>query len=134
MLEVRALLVAVLLIGSTGSVRCQALCAELAAPQPRSHVEVAAPDHGGCHGGSMASLQPLSGSSRQPCEQSCCTVLTHATVSPDPISGPASAASPMLAWMGLGEACTRSSDSVRRSRPADLPKSPFLFQNPPLLL
>jgi len=137
MLGVRALLVAVLLIGSTGSIRCQVICAEFANSQATAHArpaEMATPDHGGCHGRGIASPEPLSERSGESCEKGCCTVLTHATVTPNPISGPASAASPMLACVDLGEVRTKSSDFLHKSRPAERLNSPFHFRNPPLLI
>jgi hypothetical protein len=136
MLVVRALLVAVLLIGSTGSVRCQALCAELAAPQPADHARhaaVATPDHGGCHGRDSASPEPLSESSGKSCDEGCCTVLTHATVTPNPVFGPAHTASPVRSGVHLDDLSSRA-DLLRESPPVARLASPFRFRNPPLLI
>jgi hypothetical protein len=136
MLGMRALLVAVLLIGSTGSVRCQALCAEFTAPQPADrarHAAVAAPDHGGCHGRSVASPEPLSESSGRSCDEGCCTVLTHATVTPNPVFGPAQTASPIRVGIRLDDLRSRA-DLLRESPPVARLASPFRFRNPPLLI
>jgi len=135
-LEVRVLLIALLLFGSTGSALCQVLCDQLEDSQVIAHVrpsEVAASDHAGCHGGGVPLPEPLSERSGESCEKGCCTALTHATVAPISSPGPASAASPMLACVDLGEVRARS-DFLPKSRPAERLNSPFHFRNPPLLI
>jgi hypothetical protein len=136
MLGMRALLVAVLLVGSTGSIRCQATCAELTAFQSAAHAHqaaVAMPDHGGCHGRGMDSPGPLSESSGESCERGCCTVLTHATVTPNPIPGPVTGVSPLRAGVHLDDVRTHA-DLLRESPPLARLASPFRFRNPPLLI
>jgi len=133
-LGLRALLIALLLIGSTGSAVCQVLCARPADPQAIAHARpagAAMPDHGGCH--DSPSPEPLSKRSGESCEEACCTALTLATA--DPISGPdpASAASPMPAGADLDEVRARS-DLFPKARLAARLKSPFHFRNPPLLI
>ena len=134
-LGVRVLLIALLLVGSTGSVLCQALCAQpsdsQATVQARS-AEAAAP-HAGCHGGGVTSPEPLSDRSGESCRDGCCTVLTRATAAPISSPGPTSTASLMLAGVDLDEARSRP-DLLRHSRPAARLKSPFQFRNPPLLI
>jgi hypothetical protein len=134
-LGVRVLLIALLLVGSTGSALCQAQCAQpsdfQATAQARS-VEAATP-HAGCHGGGVASPEPLSDRSGESCQEGCCTVLARATAAPISSPGPTFAASPMLAGVGLDEARIRP-DRLRHSRPAARLESPFRFRNPPLLI
>ena len=87
-LGVRVLLIALFLIGSTGSALCQSLCAQppdfLAAAQARSAeiartAETAGPGHAGCHGAGATSPEPLAERSGKSCEGGCCTVLTRVT-------------------------------------------------------
>ena len=134
-LGVRILLIALLLVGSTGSALCQALCAQppdsQATAQARS--AEAAPPHAGCHGGGVASPEPLSDRSGESCQGGCCTVLARATADPISSPGPTPAASPMLAGVDLGEARI-GPDPLSYSRPAAHLKSPFHFRNPPLLI
>lgn len=136
-LGTRALLIALLLIGSTGSARCQAVCAQLADSRATAHAggpaKVATADHGGCHARGIASPEPLSERSGESCEKGCCTVLTHATVTPTPTPGPASAASPVRVRVDLDEV-RAGSDLLRKSPPAACLESPFHFRNPPLLI
>lgn len=138
-LGIRAFLIALLLVGSTGSARCQALCAQPSDSQATAlarSAETTAPEHAGCHGGGAASpepLSPLSGGSADPCQDGCCTVLTRATAAPISSPGPTSTASLMLAGVDLDEARSRP-DLLRQSRPAARLKSPFQFRNPPLLI
>ena len=135
-LGVRVFLITLLLVGSTGSARCQALCAQPSDFQATAHArsaETAAPDHAGCHGGGVASSEPLSDSSGESCQGGCCTVLTRATAAPISSPGPTSAAAPMLAGVDLGEARI-GPDRLRHARPAARLKSPFHFRNPPLLI
>ena len=135
-LGVRVLLIALLLIGSTGSARCQVICAQLPDSQPTADTrpaKVATPDHGGCHGPGTASSEPLAEGSGESCEGGCCTVLTRAATAPISSPGPASALSPMLAGVDLDDARIRP-DRLRHSRPAARLKSPFRFRNPPLLI
>ena len=134
-LAVRVLLIALLLVGATGSTLCQALCARpsdfQATPQARS-AEAATP-HAGCHGVGVTSPKPLSDRSGEPCRDGCCTVLARATAAPISSPGPTSTAPHMLAGVGLDEA--RSGPGLlRHSRPAARLKSPFHFRNPPLLI
>jgi hypothetical protein len=134
--EVRVLLIALLLFGSTGSALCQVLCAQLEDSQVIAHArpsEVAASDQAGCHGGGVPLPEPLSERSGESCEKGCCTALTHATVAPISSPGPASAAFPVRAGVDLDEVRTRS-DLLRKSPPAASLESPFRFQNPPLLI
>jgi hypothetical protein len=135
-LVVRILLIALLLVGSTGSALCQLLCAQPAdfqATAPSAPAsEMAGPDHGGCHA-AAAPPEPLSKGSGEPCERDCCTVLTRATPAPlsDPV--PTSAASPMPAGVDLDQARI-GPGLLRHSRPAVPLESPFQFRNPPLLI
>ena len=135
-LGLRALLIALLLAGSTGSAQCQVICAQAADSQALLHArpaELAAQGHAGCHGGGAASPEPLAESPPESCERDCCTVLTHGTMTPPPAPGPASAASPALAGLDLVEVRTRL-DLLRRPPPAECLESPFQFRNPPLLI
>jgi len=135
-LGVRVLLIALLLVGSTGSVLCQALCAQPSDFQATAHArsaETATPDHAGCHGGGVASPEPLSDRSGESCQGGCCTVLAQATAAPISSPGPTPAASLVLAGVDLGEARI-GPDPLCHSRPAAYLKSPFQFQNPPLLI
>jgi hypothetical protein len=135
-LGVRVLLVALLLVGSTESVLCQALCAQpsdFQATADARSAETAMPDHAGCHGGGVASPEPLSDRSGESCQGGCCTVLARATADPISSPGPTPAASPMLAGVDLGEARI-GPDPLSYSRPAAHLKSPFQFRNPPLLI
>ena len=134
-LGVRVLLIALLLVGSTGSVLCQALCARPSDSRAtaQSPSAEAATQHAGCHGGGVSSPEPLSDRSGEPCRDGCCTVLTRATAAPISSPGPTSTASPMLAGGDLDEALSRP-DLLRHSRPAARLKSPFQFRNPPLLI
>jgi len=133
---VRILLIALLLFGSTGSVLCQALCAQLGEPTDIAHAraaEAATPDHPGCHDRGVASSEPLSESSTGSCEEGCCTVLAVATATP--LSSPdlAPAASPMPVGVDLYQVGA-GPDRLSHSRPAERLKLPFRFQNPPLLI
>ncbi len=137
-LGVRVFLIALLLVGSTGSARCQALCARRSDSQATAHARPAAttaPDHAGCHGGGVASPEPesLPDSSGDSCEEGCCTVLARATAAPIFSPGSALAASPMLASLDLGEVRIRP-DRLCHSRSAARLNSPFHFRNPPLLI
>ena len=137
-LGVRILLIALLLVGSTGSARCQALCAQPSVSPATARAraaEATAPGHAGCHGGgvSVSSPEPLSDSSGEACQEGCCTVLTRATAAPISSPGPAPAVSPMSA--GLDRALARiRPDRLCPSRPAAHLKSPFHFRNLPLLV
>jgi hypothetical protein len=138
-LGIRAFLVALLLVGSTGSARCQALCAQISDSEATAlarSAETTAPEHAGCHGGGVASpepLSPLSGGSADPCQDGCCTVLTRATVAPISSAGPTSAASSMLAGVALAQVRSRPDRFRHAPTTAPLP-SPFHFRNPPLLI
>ena len=135
-LGVRVLLIALLLVGSTGSVRCQALCAQPSDFQATAHArpaETARPHHAGCHGGGVTSPAPLSDRSGESCRGGCCTVLARATAAPISSPGPAPAASPMPTRVDLGEARI-GPDLLCHSRPAAHLKFPFQFRNPPLLI
>jgi len=135
-LGVRVLLIALLLVGSTGSTLCQTLCAQLSNFQATAHAfsaEMAGPDHAGCHGGGVTSPEPLPDRSGESCQEGCCTVLTRATAAPICSPGPTSAASPLLASLGLDEVRI-GPDLPCHSCPAAHLRSPFHFRNPPLLI
>jgi hypothetical protein len=134
-LGVRILLIALLLVGSTGSALCQALCAQPPDSQTTAQARSAeaAPPHAGCHGGGVTSPEPLSDRSGESCQDGCCTVLTRATAAPISIPGPTSTASPMLAGVGLYQFYA-GLDLLSHSRPAERLKLPFRFRNPPLLI
>jgi len=134
-LEVRVLLIALLLFGSTGSAVCQVLCArpaDLQAIADARPAGAAMPGHAGCHDRG-ASPEPISERPDGSCEEGCCTTLAHATA--DPISGPGSAfaASPMPTGIDLGEVRAGSDLFPELPSPGRL-KSPFQFRNPPLLI
>ena len=135
-LGVRVLLIALLLFGSTGSVLCQALCAQLGEPTDIAHAratEAATPDHPGCHDDDGASPEPLSESSTESCEEGCCTVLAFATATS--LSSPdlAHDLSPMPEGVDLYQVHA-GLDRLSHSRPAERLKLPFRFRNPPLLI
>ena len=142
-LGVRALLIAVLLVGSTGSAMCQSICAEAPDFQATAHAGsaetaqtsgTAEPDHhAGCHGAGVPSSEPLSKRSGEPCEGGCCTVLARATADPISGPGPTPTASPVPAGIALDEARI-GPDLLRHLRPAARLQSPFQFRNPPLLI
>ena len=132
----RVLLIALLVLGSAGSSLCQVLCAGIAAAPAVAHAsppEAVSPDHSGCHGGGVASPEPLSERSAESCRKGCCAALTHATMTPTPISGPASAAAPVRAGVDLDRVRIRL-NLLRESPPAAGLESPFHFRNPPLLI
>jgi hypothetical protein len=143
-LGVRVLLIALLLVGSTGSARCQALCAGPAdslavaqSPPAQTHSgQQTEPDHAGCHGGGVASPEApstLPGGPRDSCQDGCCTVLTGAALAPSSGPGPTSATSSILAGADLDPVRSRP-DRPRHGRlPAPF-GSPFHFRNPPLLI
>jgi hypothetical protein len=135
-LQVSALLVAVILTGSAGSAHCQVVCAQIADSHSPSHdrtAEVTDPGHASCHGDSAASSEPLAKTPEGSCERGCCTVLTHGTVAPPPTADTASAASPAPTGLDLDRVRTKS-DLLRGPRLAECLKSPFRFRNPPLLI
>ena len=135
-LGIRVFLIALLLVGSTGSARCQALCAqpsESPATALARAPETPAPGHAGCHGGGVTSPEPLPDRSGESCQEGCCTVLTRATAAPICSPGPTSAASPLLASLGLDEVRI-GPDLPCHSCPAAHLRSPFHFRNPPLLI
>jgi hypothetical protein len=132
---VRVLLIALLLVGSTGSALCQALCAppsDLQATAQARSAEAATP-HAGCHGGGVTSPEPLSERPGESCQEGCCTILTRATVAPISSPCPTSGASPILAGFDLDEVRAKS-DLFPKARRAARLKSPFHFRNPPLLI
>jgi hypothetical protein len=132
----RVLLIALLVLGSTGSSLCEALCARIAtspAVADAGPFEAATLDHSGCHGGGVASPEPLSERSAEPCRKGCCAALTHATMTPPLILGSASATSPLRAGVDLDQVRTRL-NLLRESPPAACLDSPFHFRNPPLLI
>jgi hypothetical protein len=135
-LEVRVLLIALLLFGSTGSAVCQVLCARPADLQAIADAQpagAAMPDHAGCHEPGAPSPEPIPERPDGSCEEGCCTTLALATA--DPISGPGSvvAASPMPIGRDLGEVRAGSALLPEPPSPGRL-KSPFQFRNPPLLI
>jgi len=135
-LGVRVFLIALLLVGSTGSTLCQTLCAQPSNSLATAHAfsaEMAGSDHAGCHGGGVPSPEPLSDRSGESSREGCCTVLTRVTAAPISSPGPTPAAFPMLAGVDLGEARIRP-DRLRHSPPAAHLESPFQFRNPPLLI
>jgi hypothetical protein len=133
-LGVRVLLIALLLIGSTGSALCQSLCAQPSDLQAAAHAaETAGPVHGGCHSGGVSSPVPLTEQPGHACVGGCCTVLTRAAVDSTFSPGPAPADSPMPAGADLHESCIRPA-LLRHSQPVGPFESPFRFRNPPLLI
>lgn len=135
-LGARALLIALLVLGSSGSILCQTRCLQIAGapavPQAEAE-EVAGPHDGACHGGGTSSPEPLPERSGESCGEGCCTVLAHAAVTPDPLSPPAPAALPLAARIEIAGSLAKS-DRLRESPPAACLDSPSRFRNPPLLI